>query len=163
MNSAEEIVKFWLQEKGYFIQSSIRLSRNKEIDILAINVNNQKKIHLEVSVSMRMADYTNTPQAKAQEYYDKKFTHTIVKNEIERIFSKKTYKKQLVVGDITLQHKNQLVEFTKECKKLGIKVIHIPTILDEVIPKLGTGSQLNPIIKTAQIISKFYNNENTKI
>jgi len=34
MNPAEEIVKFWLQQNGYFVQSSIRLKQNRELDIL---------------------------------------------------------------------------------------------------------------------------------
>ena len=156
MNSAEEIVKFWLQQKGYFIQSSIRLPLNKEIDILAMNKENGGKKHIEVSVSIRMADYKNNPQTKAQDYFEKKFNNITVKNEVEKRFSK-IYTRELVVGDITLQGKNQLSEFTAECKKLNINVIHISTILDEIIPTLGTGSQLNSTIKTIQIVSNFYN------
>src|SRR3989338_9286501 len=56
MNPAEEIVKFWLQQNGYFVQSSIRvpLGRNREIDILAMHEKEDKKKHIEVSVAIRM-------------------------------------------------------------------------------------------------------------
>ena len=45
MNPAEEIVKFWLQNAGYFYQSSIRLPHNKEIDILVEQIFKSKNIN----------------------------------------------------------------------------------------------------------------------
>ena len=155
MNPAEEIVKFWLQQKGYFLQSSVRLPRNKEIDILAINKESGERKHIEVSVSIRMADYKSSPKTKAKEVEERKFNDLTVKNEVEKKLGK-TYTKEFVVGDITLQGKNQFAEFFSECEKLGIKVIHISDILDEIIPTLGTGSQLNSTVKAMQIVSKFY-------
>ncbi len=164
MNPAEEIVKYWLQENNYFFQSSIKVpkSRGKEIDILAIDNEEKERKHIEVSVSIRMADYENNPTSKAEDYYKNKFNHPEVKKEVEARLGAK-YTKELIVGDLTLQKKDCLNEFTEQCKKFGIKVTHISTILNEIIPKLGTETHLNSIIKTTQLVSVFYNRKIKKI
>ena len=51
MNPAEEIVKFWLQHNGYFVQWSIHVPNgyNRELDILAIHEKEAKKNILKFS------------------------------------------------------------------------------------------------------------------
>lgn len=161
MNPAEEIVKFWLQEKGYFVQSSVKIGR-KEIDILAINQLNPKdRKHIEVSVSIRMVDTKETPQTKALHYKENKFEDPRVQEEIYKRFGDKTpYSKELVVGDIVLKGRNAVSEFTEECSLLSIKVIPFSLILNEIISGLGSGTQLNSVIKTVQLCNKFSNQRN---
>src|SRR3989344_603746 len=113
MNPAEEIVKFWLQINKSFMQSSIRLPRNKEIDILSMDENGQKS-HIEVSVSVRMANYKLNAQQLAQEYWDTKFNDITVKSEVEKRLGN-TYKKKLVVGKVSYKGKDITVEFIEEC------------------------------------------------
>lgn len=158
MNPAEEIVKFWLQSEGYFFQSSIRVEkgRGREIDILAVDVNGKNKRHIEVSVSVKMSDYTSNPKTKAEKYSNK-FDLPEVRKEVENRFGKSPYKKFLVVGDVSLKKKDELDEFIKECKKHNITVINIRKILDDIIPVLGTHNNLNSIIRTIQIGHKFMN------
>ncbi len=152
MNPAEEIVKFWLQENGYFLQSSIRLAHNKEIDILAVNTEKKEKLHIEVSVSVRMANYDRNPSELAEEFYQRKFI--AVENDVAKAFGEK-YSKNLVVGNVSFKNKDILKEFIKECEKRDIKVITIKEILDVIRPKLSTHTYLNAVIKTIQIAKEF--------
>ena len=92
MNPSEEIVKFWLQSNKSFIQSSIRLPYNKEIDILAVDENGNKS-HIEVSVSVRMANYTRNAQQLAQEFYDKKWVEEKKKDFPNEALWKREYPK----------------------------------------------------------------------
>lgn len=155
MNPAEEIVKFWLQEKGYFLQSSLRLAKNKELDILAIDPKTNEKFHIEVSVSVRCANYDKNAEEFAKDFSKRKFES--VKNEVEKRLGQ-SYKKILVVGKISLGKVDILEEFIQECKKLNIEVILFHTILNDVRPLLLTGSHLNPIIKSVQLTEVFEKN-----
>jgi hypothetical protein len=155
MNPAEEIVKFWLQEKGYFVQSSVRVDqgRNREIDILAINKQGENK-HIEVSVSVEMAHFKGDASTRAEDYV-KKFFYPSIVSEVQKRLGINNYEKQLVVGDVAIKRKDISKEFIEECKKLDIKVILISEILAEIFPKLKAHTQLNPIIKTIQLTKKF--------
>jgi|SRR3989344_6154201 len=157
MNPAEEIVKFWLQQNGYFVQSSIRVPRgyNREIDILAVHEKENKRKHIEVSVAIRMQAIGHTVQTLAA-LYVKKFDHERIVSEVHRKFyANENYAKELVVGEVRLRGLDVLEEFTAECKKSDIEVIPISRILKEIVPDLGGHTHLNPIIKTIQLANKF--------
>jgi len=159
MNPAEEIVKFWLQNTGYFFQSSIRVEKEqgREIDILAIDGEGRNKRHIEVSVSVKMADYTSNPKTKAEKYSNK-FNHPTIKREVKNRFGNNSiYKKELVVGDVSMKKKDALEKFINECKRHKIKVIKISEILSKITPELKEHNHLNPIIRAVQISSKFMN------
>ncbi len=136
------------------MQSSITLSQNKEIDILAISADGQSKLHVEVSVSVRMQDFQNSPKTKAEDYANKKFNNDRVRNKAEELLGV-NYSRKLVVGDITLEDRNALDEFTEECSKLNVEVHNFTDILNEVRATLGTRSLLNAVIKTTQLCSNF--------
>jgi len=154
MNPAEEIVKFWLQANKSFMQSSIRLPYNREIDILAIDKNGDKS-HIEVSVSVRMANYTRNAKQLAQYFYDKKF-HPVEQEVKNRIGE--NYKKKLVVGKVARGNADISSEFIQECKSLNVEVILFQNILNEIRPLLLTNSHLNPIIKSVQLTEVFEKN-----
>lgn len=155
MNPAEEIVKFWLQCNGFFTQSSIRLPHNKEIDILAIDEHGNKS-HIEVSVSVRMANYDRNAEQLAQEYYDRKFY--AIEQEVRNRIGE-SYARKLVVGKVSKGKTDITEEFIQHCKKLSIEVFLFRNILNEVRPLLLTNSHLNPVIKAVQLTEVF---ENTK-
>ena len=154
MNPAEEIVKFWLQINKYFMQSSIRLPQNREIDILAVDEDGNKS-HIEVSVSVRMANYKMDAKQLAQEFYDRKF-HSVEQEVKSRIGE--NYKKKLVVGKVSKGNTDISLEFIQECKNLEIEVILFQNILNEIRPLLLTNSHLNPIIKSVQLTEVFEKN-----
>ena len=157
MNPAEEIVKFWLQQNGYFIQSSIRVPNgyNREIDILALHEKLDERRHIEVSVSIRMQAINHDVETLAA-HFAKKFEHSTVVTEVQRRFdASKPYTKELVVGEVKISGQDALTQFIAACDKYGITVITIEDILNDIVPKLGGQTQLNAVIKTLQIAHKF--------
>ncbi len=151
MNPAEEIVKFWLQSNKCFIQSSIRLPKNREIDILSIDERGSKS-HIEVSISVRMANYKLNAQQLAKEFFSRKFNS--VEREVKNRIGE-NYKKKFVVGQVSYKSKDVTSEFIEECRKLDVEVILFQRILNEVRPTLGTNSHLNPVIKAIQLSEVF--------
>lgn len=163
MNPAEEIVRYWLQQQGYFIQSSIRVPKgqNREIDILALHHKTGEMKHVEVSIAVRMAVYIGDAATKAKEY-SKKFENVRIETEVRRRFGRTgPIKRVFVVGNVSIKNKDVLEEFTKECKLLNIEIISFSQILNEVASSLGSGSQLNCIIKTVQFCKEFMSRAET--
>ena len=155
MNPAEEIVRYWLQEKGYFVQSSIQLGR-KEIDILAIH--NRKKNdrrHIEVTVSIRMVDPKNTAKSWARNYDQKKLRDKRVEDEVRKRFNSRKYSREVVVGDVKLRRKAGFQELKEEFRKRKIKAFYFGDIINEITPSLKRSTCLNPIIKTLQLYRRF--------
>ncbi|MBI2639752.1 MAG: hypothetical protein HYW90_02575 [Candidatus Sungbacteria bacterium] len=150
MNAAEEIVKYWLQSKGYFIQSSISLPKRKEIDILAIHKNGAA-MHVEVSVSIRSVNSKNA-KLLAKEECNKKFKS--VTKEVEARFGKK-FKRVYIRGRIAQNGRDIRDDYAKECKKIGVEVLKFENVLKEAMSGLATPSQFNPIIKTLQLMNEF--------
>ena len=155
MNPAEEIVKFWLQQNGYFVQSSIKVGR-KEIDILAIHsVNQSDRRHIEVQVSVSPLA-TEPPDKEAHDYYEKKFKDPTIEEEIRKRFgSDLPYAREIVKGEVRYRGRDCFKLFSDECQTLGITVVPFSTVLREMTDTVGTGSQLNPIIKTVELCKKF--------
>lgn len=165
MNPAEEIVKFWLQQNGYFVQSSIHVPKgqNREIDILALHHETYEMKHVEVSISVRMAVYKGDAAAKAKEYF-KKFEEARIETEVRRRFGRTgPIKREFVVGNVSIKNRDVLEEFTKECELLNVKVISFSQILNEVASSLGSRNQLNYIIKTVQLCREFMSRAETKV
>src|SRR3989344_2717853 len=152
MNPAEEIVKFWLQQNGYFVMSSIRVPSgyNREIDILAVHEKEGKRKHIEVSVSVRMQAINHTVQTLA-EHFVLKFNNERIVSEVRRKFHDQDYSKELIVGEVRLHGQDAFEEFEAACAKHGIVVISISSILKEAADTLGGHTHLNPIIKTIQL------------
>ena len=155
MNPAEEIVRYWLQEKGYFVQSSIQLGR-KEIDLLAIhNKDKNDRRHIEVSVSIRMVDPKNTAKSWVRNYEENKMRDRRVETEVRKRFNSRKYAREVVVGDVKLKKKASFRELKEEFRKRNIKAYYFGDILNEITPSLKRGMSLNPIIKSLQLYRRF--------
>jgi len=154
MNAAEEIVKFWYENKGYFVIESLRLKGNKEIDLLAIRFNNLTKVvedqvHIEVQVSNRFANYNKSVEELATEYHQKKFKSVAedVVHRLSRDFRMVEVRGKMAVG------KNDIFEKYKDIrKKMGVEVIPFETVLREIIDEMKTNIQSNEVIQAIQLI-----------
>lgn len=153
MNAAEVIVQYWLQNKGYFLQTSISLSRNKEIDILAIHENGEK-LHVEVSVSIKSKLFEGV-ETLAPKECAKKFG--AVENDVKKILGEK-YKKLYVRGRIGPENGILRERYFHECERMGIEIKRFEDVIDEVVNKLSQGRSLNPIIDAVQLSSTFLKN-----
>lgn len=155
MNPAEEIVKYWLQQNGYFFESSLKVGR-KEVDLLATHpLHPDQNRHIEVSVSVNMVDPEHTPESKARHYLEHHFEHPDVKGLVKEKFGTDSYTRELVVGAVRLKGRDAVREFSDCCSQVGITVIPFSRVLKEVSSSLGSGTQLNCIVKTVQLVKAF--------
>jgi hypothetical protein len=79
LDPAEEIVALWLKLQGFFIMSGVRVGyRGKEIDFLAVDIKNDRRIHVEVHASVSplgrlrpwgLAKYSKWPLTDRVKYY----------------------------------------------------------------------------------------------
>lgn len=54
MDPAEEIVSLWLKQRGFFIMNEVKVGyRGKEIDFLAFDPKDGRRVHVEVHASVR--------------------------------------------------------------------------------------------------------------
>ncbi len=152
MNAAEEIVKFWLESKRFFMQSSIALPNRKELDILAINQKGEKW-HVEVSVSINSINSLSAKELASKECTRKFQT---VASEVEAKFGK-NYKKIYVRGRISQGRRDIRDAYAKECKVFGVEVVKFENVINDVAPLLLSRNYLNPVVKTFQLINVFAN------
>lgn len=185
MDPAEEIVSLWLQQKGFFIRHNVPVGyRGKEIDFLAVNIEEGRRVHVEVAVSVRPlgplrpwspAKYGEMPlEERVRLYYLKKFVGAIkeptgelinrcIEEAAKRILLTSEYEKWLVLGE--LHKKDSEDELKQEFAKHGVNVIFFKDVLKEIqikgIAKYHTGrflqllaSQLTPEAKKSLLGEK---------
>ena len=139
----EEIVRVWLEEKGFFTMTNIKVGA-REIDLLAVNPITGEKIHVESHVSVkpvgRIRDrghlrYSKLPLSERIKYIvDKKFKGK-VGERVKEIFGTDDYNCLHVCGKI---NKDDPDEVSKEFEKNGVKAEFFETILKELIEILNS-------------------------
>ena len=138
----EDVVKSWLQTRGYFLMNNIKYGHNQEIDILAIKPNANKVTHIEVSCSSnpqniyggdrktygnRLPPSENQVIESAIKYIEKKFLNEKVAKKI----------KELTNNDVEIErwfiHAKSKDERQKDIfKERGIKTLHIKEVIGEI-------------------------------
>jgi hypothetical protein len=150
MDPAEEIVRLWLQQKGFFLRSGVKSQGGKEIDFLAINPAENTRVHVEVHVGVfplgplrpwNPAKYGEWPLDKrVRLFYNKKFVGSLpekaeklrnrcVEKTVKEILGK-NYEKWLVLG--TLHRRDNEDELKREFKRYGVKVFFMREILKDI-------------------------------
>jgi hypothetical protein len=126
--------------------------QNKEIDVLALNPQSHKKVHVEVHVSVRplsalrawsSAKYGSDPlPERIKWFYENKFIGRMdketrqlkdrcIEEKAESIFGTSDYKRYLVVGTL---HKNDPEEELRDSlTQLGVKLILMKDIIRELL------------------------------
>lgn len=146
MNPEKEIVNWWLNKRGFFTINSIKVAKNKEIDILALKLKNgklEKILHVETYCSISSVDNLSPKQ------YLEKFEDKLVVNKVKDCIKKyinvdKGHEKSLVLGATA-----KLEDF----KKLkGIKIYLFEDILTDVLVSLNKQNYRNEIIRTLQLV-----------
>lgn len=149
MDPAEEIVNIWLQQQNFFVKYGIKAGRGKEIDFLAIDINN-RRVHIEVHASVfpvgalrpwGPAKYGKLPlEERVKHYFNDKFVgatvegtgelkNRCIQNTVAKILGSKNYDRWLVLGVL---HKNDPEDKLKqEFEKHNVKVYLIRDILRE--------------------------------
>lgn len=134
----------------------LRLEGNREIDILAYNREQNKYLHIEVSVRIgypfqlldraHKFDITNYPK--------RKFGDSRVKKFVEKLFCTDQYSKVLVIWDKPAKNWKKI---EKIAAKQKITILFLKDMLVELMKDLkhDNRNQRDEIIRTLQLVSRF--------
>jgi len=133
----EEVVGSWLQTKGYFIMSNIKYYGNKEIDILATKIGENKVIHIEVSCSSNPRGIFGVSNLSAKDYkthalsyLEKKYFNKYVEEKIKEL----TNCKDILIERIFVHAKVKPLTYKQLeiFREKGVETVHINDIIKEI-------------------------------
>lgn len=152
MDPAEEIVALWLKQQGFFIMTGVRVGyRGKEIDFLAVDIENDRRVHVEVHASVSPlgrlrpwgpAKYSKWPLADRVKYYyydkfvgatkegKKELLNRCIEEKVLEKFSGKNYEKWLVLAQLHPGDKPEDIKL--QFKKHGVEVFFLNEILEQI-------------------------------
>jgi len=163
MEVEEHIVEEYFRRKGYLTNSNIRLEGNREIDIIALNREEKRYLHIEVSVrlgySFQLVD--NAHKFDILNYPKKKFEDPRVKEYIRGIFGTDDYEKVIVIWS---KPKRDWEEIKEAANKQKITVLFLEDILKELLTDLkhDKKNQRDEIIRTLQLVSRIVEDKENK-
>jgi len=146
MNPEKEIVNWWLNKRGFFTINSVRVAKNKEIDILGLKIKDgklEKVVHVETYCSISSVDNLSPKQ------YLEKFNNNLIVSKVKECIKKyinaeRDYEKILVLG-VT----SRLEDFRK---LKGIKIYLFEDLLTDVLIDIDKQNYRNEIIRSLQLI-----------
>jgi len=163
MEVEEHIVEEYFRRKGYFTRSNIRLEGNREIDILALNREEERYLHIEVSVrlgySFQLAD--DAHKFDIYNYPKRKFEDKRVRRYIQNVFGTDDYEKVIVIWS---KPKRDWDEIKEAANKQNITVLFLEDMLKELLTDLRRDkkNQRDEIIRTLQLVSRIIDNKDSK-
>lgn len=141
MNPDKEIVNWWLNKKGFFTLSSIKVDKNRVIDIIAIKLSDAKVarvMHIEISSSISYGEIEK--RNYMQKFVDKSIVAKVKEIVKEYVGANINYEKVLIIGQSKLANLE------------NITVFNFSDILAEVFKELDKQNYPNPVIRTMQLI-----------
>ncbi len=156
LTAEKEIVNYWLNKKGFFTISNIKVARNKDLGILALKFNKEKLkelLHIEVSCSIsssiaETADLKKTADKISTIKFLNPSVSKAVDSYVKQFQSKKT-KRILVLGALPKSRKQEIID---SFKAKDIAVVEFEEIALEVIQELDTQYYKNDVIRTLQLV-----------
>lgn len=128
----EQVIAEWLSLAGYFIETNIRLSGNREADIVAVKIEGRQVIVRHVEVGGLASSYRNH-LTEVQGKFQKK-------SEIKEFVTERISLPAEFVWDYRCEYvfthlaKTQIQKLTEALAKDDIKLVSFETILLEKIP-----------------------------
>ncbi|MFC1769328.1 hypothetical protein ACFLZX_06220 [Nanoarchaeota archaeon] len=157
MSAEKEVVNLWLNDRGFFTVSNIKVSGNKNIGILALKFKEGKidKVrHVEVRCSITGSSDSQLMK-DLKEFVNYRFLH----EDVGKILRKKVgvvpknLERVLVIGSLT---KTKMDELKEDLKKREIKVFEFEDVLIDVLRNLDTQYYKNDVIRTLQLFKFLY-------
>lgn len=157
MAAEKQIVKYWLNKKGFYTIDNIKAG-NRDIDFIAIKfehgqISQIKQIEVSCSISSTTINYS-----KLKDSIDKhikiKFSAQVIVNKIKKIIKdfkgiEKEYEKVFIISMMPASNKKEIIE---NFRKKGIKIYEFENILSEVIQSMDTHYYKDDTIRTLQIV-----------
>src|SRR3989338_1328296 len=158
MSPEKDIVNWWLNRKGFFTINSIKVSQNKEIDILAIKFGEEIKIyHVEVSCSVSSGNIAfdredireSIQKFAVKKFEDKEIIKKLGRSIEEFVGQQRSCEKILVLGAFSKSMKEKAV---RELKEMQINVFGFEDVLLEVLTNLDRQNYRHPTIRNLQLV-----------
>lgn len=141
------IEKYFQTVRQCFTMTNIRLKRNKEIDLLAANLQTSTKYHVESRIATSPSFWLRSHETKTKSgrycrngldyFHREKFNHPIIMKKIHDLFGDSNYRKWLVVWNV--QNENVI---TEAIAKYGIEIYWIHELIENLRQqKLTSGSR----------------------
>jgi hypothetical protein len=154
------IVERYMQlVKNCFTMTNVMLDGGKEIDLLAISADSERRYHVEVRIAtgsgfkLRLVDTKTKDNKKHRRGMDTlnemKFSHPTVVKAINRLFGGQEYSKILVVWAIDDSN-----VITKSRALYGVNVWRMPQIISELTQEVETKAYRDDVLRTIQLITK---------
>lgn len=143
MDPDKEIINWWLNKKGFFTLSGIKVDKNRVIDVIAIKLTDGKAarvMHIETAVSISSIDSAKI-KAYVERFDDKSVSSKVRETIKEYIGAESKYEKVFIVG-----------QDLKSIDMKGITVFSFNDILFEIIKSLDKQNYFNPVIRTLQLL-----------
>jgi len=157
LTAEKEIVNYWLNKKGFFTISNIKVARNKDVGILALKFDKEKLnelLHIEVSCSISSSitetiDIKKTVDKIAGINFLNQSVSKAVDAHLQQFQNIKKIKRILVLGALPKSRKKEIIE---SFNAKGITVVEFEEIACEVIKELDMQYYKNDVIRTLQLV-----------
>lgn len=145
LNPEKEIITWWLHKQGFFTITSIKAPRNREVDILAIKIDQgtvQSVWHVESAISVSSLD--NAKPSEYKQRFDDLSVRKKVKESIKKHLGKAAdYEKVLIVGSTSTLGAFKRLE--------GITVREFGDVLCDVLASMDKRNYRNITLRTLQL------------
>ncbi len=149
MDAERKIISWWLNKKGFFTINSVKVARNREIDFIAIKIEEgkvEKILHIESACSVSSMD-TLKPAKYAERFNDKAVVKKVKETIKFHVGQDYVYDKLLVIG-VT----SRLADFQKLKETHGIDIKEFRSVIFDVFKTLDRQNYFNNTIRTLQLV-----------
>ncbi|HLD07152.1 MAG TPA: hypothetical protein VJC16_06520 [Candidatus Nanoarchaeia archaeon] len=158
MIAEKELVSYWLHTHGFFTIESIKVGKNKEIDILAIrqrgsNVQEIRQVEIfsSISASANLTLDAATIPESVEKFVEKRFNDGLILAEMERRLQdlgKRPYERVIVLGAMAAANRKQAVALLEQ---RHITVIRMESILFDIMNTIDR-QDYHPTMRALQLI-----------
>jgi hypothetical protein len=162
METTEHIVETYVRYvKNWFTIPNVKARNGNELDILAIDTNENKKYHIEVSVHITSSfsklitdefEKGECDEAKRRRtmkfFIEDKFDKSTVLEKLNELGFKKGEYNRIIVT----MHSEKSEKMEKLLKKHNIQIWEMKDIIDEMNEKLDSKYYSDDILRTLQLI-----------
>lgn len=157
MAAEKQIVKYWLNKKGFYTIENIKAG-NRNIDFIAISfkegkINKIKHIEVSCSISSTTVSFSKLKES-INKHIKTKFSNPVIVNKVKKIIkeftdTEKKYDKVLVLSMLPKSNKKEIIE---NFKNKGIMIYEFENVLSNVIQGIDTHYYKDDTIRTLQIV-----------
>ena len=156
MSAEKEIVKFWLNSRGFYTINNIKINKSKDINILALKIDKRvltDVLHAEISCSVS-SNLNETSSSNLNDFVESKFFDKEVTKKIDNeigAFLKAgvPVRNILIVGSLAKSKRDSILN---KFSKKGIDILEFEDVLAHVMKKLDTQYYRDDTLRTLQLV-----------